>query len=104
MLVVNFVTHTGKKVTSEVNRIMGPVTPTLSYNTPTHTLTSSDGLSQIPRQPNCKSNVFKYMGTDPPNSFIHCGFGGHGRENNESTPRGQGSGGQGSGGQGRRGM
>ena len=81
----------GKKVASEVNHIMGPSTPGVSYSTPTHTLTNSFGSSQIPRQPKHKSKcsivsqkygikkpsrksvstfqkklyVFEYMGTNP---------------------------------------
>ena len=41
----------GKKVTSEVRRIMGTSTPRLSYSTPSHSMVQLSGSTQIPRKP-----------------------------------------------------
>ena len=85
----------GKKVTSEVRRIMGSSTPRMSYSTPSHSLVQLSGSMQIPRKPKRKAKaaiaaekyggkkkgrvstatfqkkvvVFEYMGPDAPKVF-----------------------------------
>ena len=82
----------GKRVTSEVRRIMGPAIPSTSYSSPMHSLTNF-GTPQLPRRLKqkgkysvaaCnKSNkksvsfqkklyVFDYMSENPPNKFTRC--------------------------------
>ena len=79
----------GKRVTSEVRRIMGPAIPSTSYSSPMHSLTNF-GIPRRSKQKGkysaaaCnKSNkksvsfqkklyVFDYMGENPPNKFTRC--------------------------------
>ena len=88
----------GKKVTSEVKRVMGSGSPSLSYNTPTRSLSNLLGSNQIPRKPKRKAKfevaaqkygtkkkgrsstatfqkklvVFQFMGTDAPKTFTRA--------------------------------
>ena len=87
-----------KKVTSEVKRVMGSGSPSLSYNTPTRSLSNLFGSNQIPRKPKRKAKsevaaqkyetkkkgrsstatfqkkliVFQFMGTDAPKTFTRA--------------------------------
>ena len=88
----------GKKVTSKVKRVMGSGSPSLSYNTPTRSLSNLLGSNQIPRKPKRKAKfevaaqkygtkkkgrsstatfqkklvVFQFMGTDAPKTFTRA--------------------------------
>ncbi|XP_065887912.1 uncharacterized protein [Dysidea avara] len=82
----------GKKVASEVRRIMGPAIPSTSYSLPMHSITNF-GTPQLPRRSKQKGKysataynrskktsvsfqkriyVFGYMGEDPPKKFTRC--------------------------------
>ena len=80
---------------NEVQRVMGPSTPRMSYSSPSHSLLSLSGSTTIPRKPKRKAKialalekyegrkkgrvstavfqkklvVFEYMGPDPPKVF-----------------------------------
>ena len=48
---------TGKKVSNEISRIMGPTSSNLRYNLSSRSLTSSHGPIQIARKPKRKSKL-----------------------------------------------